>query len=45
MSAFEINELEFSRIFPSSKVDNVISKPVSMKKLTEKIKIHLGDNN
>jgi DNA-binding response OmpR family regulator len=43
MSAFEINELEFSRVFPSNKVDNIISKPVSMKRLTERIKIHLGD--
>ena len=43
MSAFEINELEFSRVFPSNKADNLISKPITMKKLTEKIKIHLGD--
>jgi response regulator RpfG family c-di-GMP phosphodiesterase len=43
MSAFEIKELEFSRVFPSNKVDNLISKPISMKKLTERIKIHLGD--
>jgi DNA-binding response OmpR family regulator len=43
MSAFEINELEFSRVFPSNKADNLISKPISMKKLTERIKIHLGD--
>lgn len=44
MSAFETNELEFSRVFPSTKVDNVISKPISLKKLTEKIKMHLADN-
>ena len=43
MSAFEINEMEFSRVLPSNKADNLISKPISMKKLTERIKIHLGD--
>ena len=37
MSAFEIREVEFSKMFHSVKIDSLISKPISMKSLTEKI--------
>jgi response regulator RpfG family c-di-GMP phosphodiesterase len=37
MSAFEIREVEFSKMLHSVKIDSLISKPVSMKNLTEKI--------
>lgn len=37
MSAFEIREVEFSKFFHSVKIDSLISKPISMKNLTEKI--------
>lgn len=38
ISAFEINELEFSKVIPSVKIDGFIPKPVSLKKLTNRIK-------
>ena len=37
MSAFETREVEFSKMFHSVKIDSLISKPISMKSLTEKI--------
>jgi response regulator RpfG family c-di-GMP phosphodiesterase len=37
MSAFEIREVEFLKMLHSVKIDSLISKPVSMKNLTEKI--------
>jgi response regulator RpfG family c-di-GMP phosphodiesterase len=37
MSAFEIREVEFSKMLHSVKIDSFISKPISMKNLTEKI--------
>lgn len=41
MSAFEINDLEFSKALPSVKIDGFISKPISLKDLTTKIKNYL----
>lgn len=41
MSAFEINDLEFSKVLPSVKIDGFISKPISLKDLTTKIKNYL----
>jgi two-component SAPR family response regulator len=38
ISAFEINDLEFSKVLPSVKIDGFIPKPVSLKKLTNRIK-------
>jgi two-component SAPR family response regulator len=38
ISAFEINDLEFSKVLPSVKIDGFIPKPVSIKKLTNRIK-------
>lgn len=42
MSAFEIREVEFSKMFHSVKIDSLISKPISMKNLTEKIQYVLN---
>lgn len=44
MSAFEINNLEFSKVFPSIKIDGFISKPVSLKSLTNRIKNRLDNS-
>ena len=41
MSAFEINDLEFSKVLPSVKIDGFISKPISLKDLTTRIKNYL----
>jgi response regulator RpfG family c-di-GMP phosphodiesterase len=38
MSAFEIREVEFSKMFHSVKIDSLISKPISMKNLRENSK-------
>ena len=38
MSAFEIREVELSRVLPSIKIDGLISKPISLKNLVEIIK-------
>jgi DNA-binding response OmpR family regulator len=44
MSAFEINGLEFSKVLPSINIDGFISKPVSLKNLTNRIKNCLGNS-
>jgi response regulator RpfG family c-di-GMP phosphodiesterase len=41
MSAFEINDLEFSKILPYVKIDGFISKPISLKNLTTRVKKYL----
>ena len=41
MTAFEINNLEFSNVIPSIKVDEFVPKPITMKKLGIIIKKHL----
>ena len=33
MTAFEINEMEFTRVLPKPKIDGFIQKPISMRKL------------
>ena len=33
MTAFDINEMEFSRVLPKPKIDGFIQKPISMRKL------------
>jgi two-component system, response regulator YesN len=43
MSAFEINDLEFSKILPYVKIDGFISKPVSLKNLTTRVKKYLNN--
>lgn len=37
MTAFEIRDKEFSTVFPSTKVDGFIQKPISVKALSDKI--------
>ena len=44
MSAFEINDLEFSRVLPYIKIDGFISKPISLKKLTTRVKKYLNNS-
>jgi response regulator RpfG family c-di-GMP phosphodiesterase len=41
MSAFEIREVEFSKMLHSVRIDSLISKPVSMKNLRENSKCFL----
>lgn len=33
MTAFEINDIEFTRILPKPKIDGLIQKPISIRKL------------
>jgi two-component system, cell cycle sensor histidine kinase and response regulator CckA len=42
MSAFEIYESEFSRVFPSTKIDGVVKKPASIPTLKAEILKHIG---
>ena len=46
MSAFEINYLEFSHVFPSIRIDEFISKPISLRNLLRIIEklLHLSDS-
>jgi CheY-like chemotaxis protein len=37
MSAFEINQADRARVLPDIKIDSLISKPVSLRKLTKMI--------
>jgi hypothetical protein len=37
MTAFEIKNDEFSKVFPSTHVDGFVQKPISIKDLTNKI--------
>ena len=41
MSAFEINPNEFSNVLPSVKIDGFISKPASLKQITNVVKTHM----
>jgi CheY-like chemotaxis protein len=41
MSAFEINPHDFSKVFPSVRVDGFISKPASLKQITSLVKSHM----
>jgi DNA-binding NtrC family response regulator len=45
MTAFEIRDNEFSRVFPSSQVDGFVQKPIGIKDLTDKILSLIGDTN
>src|SRR5262249_878067 len=42
MTAFEINDIEFRRLLPSTKIDEFIQKPVSMNQLTALVKKHVS---
>ncbi|MFL6357196.1 MAG: response regulator [Nitrososphaeraceae archaeon] len=37
MTAFEIRDNEFSKVFPSTQVDGFVQKPIGIKELTDKI--------
>ncbi|MFL6425460.1 MAG: response regulator [Nitrososphaera sp.] len=37
MTAFEIRDNEFSKVFPSTQVDGFVQKPIGIKDLTNKI--------
>jgi DNA-binding NtrC family response regulator len=42
MTAFEIRDSEFSKVFPSTSVDGFVQKPISIKDLTNKILSIIG---
>ncbi|MDQ3835489.1 MAG: response regulator [Thermoproteota archaeon] len=42
MTAFEIRDSEFSKVFPSMQVDGFVQKPISIKDLTNKISAVIG---
>ena len=43
MTAFEIRDSEFSKVFPSTHVDGFIQKPIGIKELTDKILSLVGE--
>ena len=43
MTAFEIRNNEFSKVFPSMHVDGFVQKPIGIKELTDKILSLIGD--
>ena len=43
MTSFEINDNEFSKVFPSTQVDGFVQKPVGIKNLTNKILETIGE--
>jgi two-component system cell cycle sensor histidine kinase/response regulator CckA len=44
MTAFEIRDEEFSKVFPSTSVDGFVQKPIGIKDLTDKILSLIGDS-
>jgi hypothetical protein len=42
MTAFEIRDEEFSKVFPSTNVDGFVQKPISIRELTNKVLSLLG---
>ena len=43
MTAFEVRDSEFSKVFPSIHVDGFVQKPIGIKDLTDKILSLIGD--
>jgi two-component system cell cycle sensor histidine kinase/response regulator CckA len=43
MTAFEIRDSGFSKVFPSTQVDGFVEKPIGIKELTDKILSIIGD--
>jgi YesN/AraC family two-component response regulator len=43
MTAFEIKDNEFSKVFPFTQVDGFVQKPIGIKELTDKILGFIGD--
>ena len=44
MTAFEIRDEEFSKVFPSTSVDGFVQKPIGIKDLTDKILSLIGES-
>jgi DNA-binding NtrC family response regulator len=44
MTAFEIRDNEFSKVFPSTHVDGFVQKPIGIRDLTDKILSLIGDS-
>jgi DNA-binding response OmpR family regulator len=44
MTAFEIRDNEFSKVFPSTQVDGFIHKPIRIRELTDKILTVIGQS-
>jgi DNA-binding NtrC family response regulator len=44
MTAFEIRDNEFSKVFPSTQVDGFVQKPIGMRELTNKILSIIGES-
>ncbi|MDQ6862982.1 MAG: response regulator [Thermoproteota archaeon] len=43
MTAFEINDLEFRRVLPSTRIDEFIQKPILIKKLNIIVQNHINE--
>jgi YesN/AraC family two-component response regulator len=43
MTAFEIKDNEFSKVFPSTHVDGFVQKPIGIRDLTDKILSIIGE--
>jgi len=43
MTAFEVRDSEFSKVFPSTQVDSFVQKPIGINDLTNKILSIIGD--
>ena len=43
MSAFEINMSEYSKVAPSGKIDDFITKPASIQKVSDVLLKHIGN--
>lgn len=43
MTAFEINDVEFTRVLPSTRIDEFIQKPILLKKLNIVIQNHINE--
>jgi two-component system response regulator YesN len=44
MTAFEIRDNEFSKVFPSTQVDGFVQKPIGIRDLTDKILSLIGES-
>ncbi|MFZ0220318.1 MAG: response regulator, partial [Candidatus Nitrosopolaris sp.] len=43
VTAFEINDVEFRRVLPSTRIDEFIQKPISLKQLNIMIQNHINE--
>ena len=43
MTAFEVRDSEFSKVFPSTQVDGFVQKPIGIKELTDRILSLIGE--